>query len=235
MFRVLLIDDEELVRVSIGYSISAALPQEAELVGEAENGAAGLELIRSLRPDIVITDIRMPKMDGLTMIGALRQEGLDVEVVVLSGYAEFEYAQQAIHYGVTDYLLKPVEENRLRETLETCIRRITKKRNLNREEKLSKRVVAYIDAHYQEDLFLDKLAEEFGFSAKYLSALVREETGLNFTAYLTDLRLNRAEDLLLHTDLGIKEIAASVGYWDQRYFHRIFKKRTGKTPSQYRK
>ena len=75
----------------------------------------------------------------------------------------------------------------------------------------------------------------FNFSTKYLSSLVKNETGKSFSTYLTDLRLDRAIDLLLHTDLGIKEIAASVGYSDPRYFHRLFKKHVGKTPSQYRK
>lgn len=234
MFSVLLVDDEELVRVGVGFSVSCVM-SEVEIVGEASDGEEGLELIRSKRPDIVITDIRMPKMDGLQMIGAIREEGLDVQVVVLSGYADFEYARQAMKYGVTEYLLKPIEDESLKETLEACIDRIAQKRDLIREKKISKRIIDYIDEHYQEDMFLDKLAEEFNFNAKYLSALIKNETGQNFSTYLQNLRLNRAMDLLLHTDLGIKEIAASVGYGDQRYFHRIFKKRTGKTPSQYRK
>ncbi len=234
MFSVLLVDDEELVRVGIRFSVANAL-SNVQVVGEASNGAEGLELIRSLRPDIVITDIRMPQMDGLEMINAIREEDLDVQIVVLSGYADFEYARQAMRYGVSEYLLKPVEEESLRETLGACIDRIVKKRDLIREEKASRRVIAYIDAHYQEEIFLDRLAEEFNFSTKYLSALIKNETGQSFSTYVTELRLNRAMDLLLHTDLGIKEIAASVGYEDQRYFHRIFKKKTGKTPSQYRK
>lgn len=234
MFRVLLVDDEELVRVSIAYSLSCAVPN-AQVVGEASTGLEGLELLRSLRPDIVITDIRMPKMDGLEMLRAAREEKLDVQVIVLSGYADFEYARKAIKYGVTEYLLKPVDETSLGESIQACIDRIAQQRDLVQEENVSKRVIAYINAHYQEDIFLDKLAEEFNFSTKYLSSLVKSETGKSFSAYLTDLRLDRATDLLLHTDLGIKEIAASVGYSDPRYFHRLFKKHVGKTPSQYRK
>lgn len=234
MFSVLLVDDEELVRVSIGYSVCAAM-DGVEVIGEASNGMDGLERIREDSPDIVITDIRMPKLDGLQMIRAIREENLDVEIVVLSGYADFEYARQAMKYGVTEYLLKPVETESLRETLSACIARISKRRDLIQEEKLSKRVIAYIDSHYREDIFLDRLAEEFGCSSKYLSALIKSETGKKFSVYLTELRIRRAEDLLRHTEQGIKEIAASVGYLDQRYFNRIFKKYTGKTPTQYRR
>lgn len=234
MFSVLLVDDEELVRVSIGYSVSRAVEGVA-VIGEASNGIEGLKRVREDKPDIVITDIRMPKLDGLEMIRVIREEKLDVEVVVLSGYADFEYARQAMKYGVTEYLLKPVEPDSLRETLEACIVRISQRRNLIQEEKLSKRVVAYIDSHYSEDIFLDKLAEEFGCSSKYLSSLIKSETGKKFSVYLTELRIRRAEDLLRHTEQEIKEIAASVGYGDQRYFNRIFKKYTGKTPSQYRR
>ena len=153
-----------------------------------------------------------------------------MQVIVLSGYADFEYARQAIKYGVTEYLLKPVDETSLGESIQACIDRIAQQRDLVQEENVSKRVIAYINAHYQEDIFLDKLAEEFNFSTKYLSSLVKNETGKSFSTYLTDLRLDRAIDLLLHTDLGIKEIAASVGYSDPRYFHRLFKKHVGKTP-----
>ena len=234
MFTVLLVDDEELVRVSVGFSVRGAM-SGVQVIGEAANGLEGLKRIREEHPDIVITDIRMPKLDSLQMIRAIRAESLDIEVVVLSGYADFEYARQAMKYGVTEYLLKPVESENLRETLEACIGRIRKRRDLIQEEKLSKRVTAYIDSHYQEDLFLDRLAEEFGCSSKYLSTLVKSETGKNFSAYLTELRIRRAEDLLRHTELEVKEIAASVGYADQRYFNRIFKKHTGKTPTQYRK
>ena len=176
MFTVLLVDDEELVRVSVGFSVCAAM-ENVKLAGEAANGLEGLRLIRETHPDIVITDIRMPKLDGLEMIRAIREENLDVEVVVLSGYDDFEYARQAMKYGVTEYLLKPVEADSLRETLGACVARIAKRRNLVLEEKLSKRVIAYIDAHYQEDIFLDRLAEEFGSSSKYLSSLIKSETG----------------------------------------------------------
>ena len=117
MFTVLLVDDEELVRVSVGFSVRGAM-SGVQVIGEAANGLEGLKRIREEHPDIVITDIRMPKLDGLQMIRAIREESLDIEVVVLSGYADFEYARQAMKYGVTEYLLKPVESENLRETLE---------------------------------------------------------------------------------------------------------------------
>lgn len=234
MFSVLLVDDEELVRVSIRYAISTVLP-DVRVIGEAANGAEGLEVFSRERPDIVITDIRMPRMDGLEMIAQLRRETTPPQVIVLSGYADFEYARQAMKLGVTDYLLKPVESNNLRETVGACIARICAQRNLTQEETSAQKVIAYIDAHYAEELFLDKLAEQFNFSTKYLSALIKRRTGQTFTAYLTGLRLDRARDLLQHTDMEIKEVASAVGYDDHRYFHRIFKKTFGKTPSQYRR
>ena len=153
MFSVLLVDDEELVRVSIRYSISCVL-SNVKVVGEAANGEEGIAFVRDQHPDIVITDIRMPRMDGLQMIGAIREESPDTPIIVLSGYADFEYARQAMKFGITDYLLKPVEEQSLKETLEKCIGRIVQQRDLIQEEKASKKVIAYINAHYQEDLFL---------------------------------------------------------------------------------
>ena len=118
MYRVLLVEDEEIIRKGIRYSV----PWEeygCSVVAEAENGAVGEEKIAELRPDIVITDIRMPDMDGLEML----REGRAVcpfHAIIISGYGEFDYAQQAIRLGVAEYLLKPVDVNELK----NCLRRI---------------------------------------------------------------------------------------------------------------
>ena len=234
MVKVFLVDDEIVIREGIRNSF----PWEESgytLVGEAPDGEIALPMIRDANPDILITDIRMPFMDGMQLCREVKRQMPWIGVVILSGYDDFTYARQAISLGVKEYLLKPVDETSLGESIQACIDRIAQQRDLVQEENVSKRVIAYINAHYQEDIFLDKLAEEFNFSTKYLSSLVKNETGKSFSTYLTDLRLDRAIDLLLHTDLGIKEIAASVGYSDPRYFHRLFKKHVGKTPSQYRK
>ena len=91
------------------------------MVGEAENGAAGEEKIAELQPDIVITDITMPVKNGLEMIADTREK-FNYIAIILTGYSEFEYAQQAIRNGVSDYVLKPLDMDEMRTALEKAVR-----------------------------------------------------------------------------------------------------------------
>lgn len=124
LYRIILVDDEEEVRKGIIRKID----WEAlgfQVVGDAENGQDALEKIEQLEPDVVMTDIRMPYMDGLTLTSWIRQKYPSVKVLIFSGFDDFEYAQKAIKLNVTEYILKPVnvEEltrilNRVRENLD---------------------------------------------------------------------------------------------------------------------
>lgn len=104
--RIVIVEDELKIRTGMAKLISSHTAHR--VVGEAKNGKDGLELILRLRPDLVISDIRMPVMDGLEMLGEMEKAGVKCHSVILSGYSEFEYAQKAIRYGVDDYLLKPL-------------------------------------------------------------------------------------------------------------------------------
>ncbi|UKS24951.1 response regulator [Paenibacillus sp. HWE-109] len=116
MMTVVVVEDEPIVRMGL----IALMESEAKgfrIVGEAEDGQQALALARLHVPDIIITDIRMPVMDGLSFMMALRKEGISSSVIVVSGYGEFEYAQQAMRAGAADYLLKPINEDNLLPTL----------------------------------------------------------------------------------------------------------------------
>ena len=104
--RILIVEDEVKIRTGISRLISTHT--EHIVVGEAKNGKEGLELIERFHPDLVISDIRMPVMDGLEMLQQAVQMGAHPHFVILSGYSEFDYAQKALRYGVDDYLLKPL-------------------------------------------------------------------------------------------------------------------------------
>lgn len=114
--KIIIVEDEIRIREGLAKLIGK-LDSRYEVVGEAENGALGLELIHSVRPDIIITDIKMPVMDGLKMLEAVYRDGLPAKVIVLSAYSEFEYARQAMRMGVKEYLLKPIVIGDLSEAL----------------------------------------------------------------------------------------------------------------------
>ena len=120
MLKVVVIEDEELVRRGIVMAVDWA-SVDCEVVGEASNGEAGLELIARERPDIVVTDIRMPRMDGLEMLRRLREEGCGASVILLTAYSDFTYAQSALKLGAVDYLLKPFHDGEL----EAAVQRIS--------------------------------------------------------------------------------------------------------------
>ena len=105
--RVVIVEDEIRIREGI-IKLLSKTNDEFCLVGEAENGKDGLQLLCELKPDIVITDIKMPLMDGLQMLDKMQQAGLNTKAIVLSAYSEFEYARKAMKLGVTEYLLKPI-------------------------------------------------------------------------------------------------------------------------------
>ena len=132
MWKVLLVEDESLIRKGIRMTVNwGAL--NCMVVGEAENGEEGLKAVSELHPDLIITDLRMPKMDGLEMLKKLREEGNEAAVIVLTAYDQFSYAQSALRLGVVDYLLKPFHDGELEE----AILRIKKREGEQKEKPLA--------------------------------------------------------------------------------------------------
>ncbi len=242
MYKVFLADDEMWVIVGVKKLIEkSGLP--FYVVGEANNGVTTLEAVQEKKPDVLITDIRMPGLDGLGLMEKLNQTVPDTKVVLISGYAEFEYARRAIEMNAFGYLLKPIQQEKLNELLERLDVLFKKERGEEIEEEelppanptVIQRVIKEIQEHYTENISLSELAEKYGFSTGYVSALIKEELGLSFSEYLTCKRMQKAKDLLADTDLSIDAVAEQAGYHDYFYFTKVFKKMEGISPSKYRK
>ena len=116
LYRIILVDDEEEVRKSIIKKIDWK-DAGFQVVGDAENGQEAMEVVEALEPDVVLTDVRMPYMDGLTLAEWVRQNYPSIKIIIFSGYDDFEYARQAIVVGVDQYLLKPITRATLRNVL----------------------------------------------------------------------------------------------------------------------
>lgn len=123
MYKVAIIDDEPLIVEGLSRTI-AWEKWNCQVAGTAGDGKEGMELIREKRPNIVITDICMPKMDGLKMIAGLKSEFPEMQLIILTGYREFEYARRAIELGVTRFLLKPSKMNELEEAIAAVTARL---------------------------------------------------------------------------------------------------------------
>ncbi len=127
--KVVIIDDEPWTRGVIK-NLAQWSRLDLEIVGEAADGETGLELIRSVLPDIVITDVRMPRFSGIELVRKLRSEGFNVPILIVSGYDDFSYVRDALKLGVTDYLLKPIKAEELNLQLRRCIEILNKEENM---------------------------------------------------------------------------------------------------------
>ena len=241
MYKKILADDEIWVIMGLKKLIEKT-GAPFRVVGEANNGIVALEEIEEKKPDVLITDIRMPGMDGLQLMQMIQEKNLETRVVLVSGYAEFNYAQQAMRMGAVDYLLKPVETEALAEVmerLEIMLNKDGKKPEEQTDEELNpsvlESIIEEIRKNYKDNITLTKLAERYNISAGHLSSLLKEELGMPFSEYITSKRIQRAKELLDDESLSVDAIAREVGYKDYFYFTKVFKKAVGISPSKYRK
>lgn len=237
--RILIAEDEFHIRNGLSHLIPTISPAY-QIVGLSSDGREGFELARELEPDVIITDIKMPKIDGLEMIEKIQNLGLRPVCLVLSGYAEFEYARTAIRLGVNDYLLKPISVDALTKALKRIESELSntssKEENSEPERKYSSVVsdmVKTIRRDYGKHLCLEFFAEKYKMAPEYLSTLFAKETLMTFSNYLKNVRLEKAKELLNTTNLKIYEIACRVGYTEPKYFSKVFREYVGVSAKQY--
>ena len=241
-YQVLLADDEFFVRKGLLRRFEEMQGDDFRVIAEAENGQDALSLLEKHDIQLVITDIRMPVMDGLELTRNIKERYPDLLTVILTGYPDFEYAQKALRYGAFDYLVKPVSE----EALDNLLTRVRARLSLQYElpdedgsarsgEESVRLAIRYMKEHYMENIDISALADDLGFHSSYLTRLFGKYAGVTPLKYLTGIRIQEAQRLLLDTDLPICEVGERVGYPDQFHFSKTFRKATGMNPSAYRK
>ena len=250
MYKVILIDDEDMIVEGLQKVVDWK-KYHAEVVGTASDSPTGAQLIREMNPDILFTDIKMPNMDGLTMLAGIKGEFPDMQITVLTGYRDFEYAKRAIHIGVTRFLLKPSKMNEIEEALQAMTNNLAGKHagdedrtgeaaqedsqeNNPANSLIVRSALKYMEVHYAEKLTLTELAEKVYVSPWYLSKLLNKFTDKSFSDLLHQARIKKAEKLLDDSSLKIQEISDLLGYYDVTHFSRIFKKFKQMSPNEYR-
>ena len=248
MYHVFLADDEPWALMTLKNMIEWS-DYGFAVSGEAEDGEQALARINRTAPDLIISDIRMPGMDGLALLQTIRDSGLRAEVLLVSGYTDFEYARKALQFGCAGYLVKPVEEKELTEYLVKIKQRLDenkaagegkaggdKQEDGYQSEKLQvQAMVKYIQEHYAQALTLQVLSGEFKMSESYISSLIKKRTGKGFSEHLMEIRIRKAQEYLRTTNDSIETIAERVGYPDYFYFTKVYKKATGISPAAYRR
>lgn len=195
---------------------------------KAYGGSLARDLIEKERPELLVTDIKMPKVSGLDLARYIHENRYPVKVVILSGYGEFEYAQQAIQYGVSEYLLKPVRKEEFLQSLEKFFPKET-------ESGVCDIVKAYVQEHYGEDLSLDLIADIVHLHPAYLSKVFKDGENINLSGYITEVRMEKAAEMLGNTDRKVQDVMRMVGYQKSQYFSKLFKEKYGVTPNEYKK
>ena len=245
MFRVMLVDDEPLIVEGLRKVVRWE-DFECTVVATAEDAEKGAELIRTLKPDILFTDIRMPGVDGLTMLAGLRSEFPNLQVTVLTGYRDFAYAQEAIRLGVARFLLKPSKMDEIREALACMTARLEREHieqsavqgeaeeRENAGSFLVNRALDYLEEHYAEKLTLQEVADACYVSQWHLSKLLNRYTKKNFYDLLNTRRIRAAKELLADPSLRIGDIGEMIGYADPAHFARVFRKIAGMSANEYR-
>ncbi|MGN1014159.1 MAG: helix-turn-helix domain-containing protein [Butyricicoccus sp.] len=238
--HVLLVDDEIMIREGFKRLFDWEA-HDCEVVGEAADGMEALAQIDTLQPDIVIMDINIPIMNGLKVIQLSRIKHPDTAFVIVSGYDDFSYCREALRLKITDYMLKPVNYEEFGACIDNLKISLFEQRISDaaqpekQEERTITGITRYLQEHLAEEMSLSVLAEEFHLNPQYISQLFKNEIGVGFLAYLTNIRMEKAKKLLLSTSLSITEVAERSGYGDYRVFTKAFKKTEGITPSQYRR
>jgi two-component system response regulator YesN len=255
MYRVLLVDDEEWALVGIR-KIFKWREKGFEIMGETTDSEEAFKIICEQKPDVIFTDIRMPEISGIDLIKMTRDKGLTAEFIIISGFADFSYAQEALRQGAFDYRLKPLQYDEVDGILDKLFAHLEQKSNRERMGKSAEAVsntgdilqreqidanenfkdlLMFIYQNYNQELYLKELSAKFFINETYCCELFRKVTGRTFSEYINSLRIKKAYDLLDTTGLTVDEVAREVGYKDYYYFNKVFKKYTGLTPFKYRR
>lgn len=240
MYKVYLVDDEPLALIGIK-KLFEWEKNGFEVVGESTDSIEALYDIMKLSPDVILIDIRMPELSGLELMKRIKQQGMCAIFVVVSGFSEFSYAQEALRLGALDYLVKPLALADAIKVREKILAQLKKTETSEPpvedtyENQNFGKLLKYVKVHYTEDLSLKDLAAQFYINASYCSELFKKHLGTSFTNHINQLRIDKACYLLISTGDSIEVIAEKTGFRDCYYFSKVFKKYTSQTPNKYRR
>ncbi|NWL88947.1 MULTISPECIES: response regulator transcription factor [unclassified Paenibacillus] len=250
--KVLIVEDEPLTSKGILRTLQKWNPHEYEYI-TVYNGQEAAALLQTDGYVLIITDIRMPVMNGIELLEEVKRAELKVATIVLSAHSDFEYVRSALVLGAVDYVLKPIDPRQLVEAVERGLasQQERKKDLLGRRivqdegEWLEKwscgtrntvvlSAIEFIEDHLGETIGIQDVAAEVHLNPNYFSSLFKEETGLTFSDFVTKRRILEGKRMLAQTDLKIYMIAEKVGYQTSKYFTKVFHDLEGITPKQYR-
>lgn len=238
--KLLVADDEDTIRNGIAKYIQLHTDR-FDKIYLAANGQEAVDIIFRDKPDILFLDVQMPVMTGIEVMREANRAGILPYTMILSAYEEFRYCQQALRLGAKEYLLKPVRSSDILQMANHSADQLFGKAGERETEiteernRLVEQAKEYVEEHYYENLMLADVAQKVGISSGYLSTLFQRQMAKGFVDYLNEVRIEHACTYLRQNYLKVYEIAYRVGFKDEKYFSKVFKKVTGQSPSEYQK
>lgn len=247
MSVVLIVEDEMLEQEFLrSVVLDELLPEDTLLT--CESGVEAVELAKQNQPDIIIMDVRIPELDGISAIEEIRKFLPDACISVLTAYSDFSYAQKAVSLRVFEYLLKPIKPTDFKQVFCRMLDSVTKSRMPSQEKPAGKNAelkierqsfieesLKYIKDHFKERLTLESVASKVFVNPKYFSHVFKREMGVSFTEYVIGLKIEYACKLLETTNYHAYRISIECGFSDPSYFNRVFCAQMNMTPQTYRK
>lgn len=235
MYSVILVDDNPWALADIRETFGFA-DFGFDIIGEFFNAEDALDMILKQPPTLIVADICMEKLSGLDMARLCRQNGIHSLFVLVSGYERFEYAQAALRYDIFDYLLKPLDDAKVREVMRRLSEHLEKEGAPHAGGQHDSLVLArkFIDERYSESISLDDVARYTHVNKSYLSELFTKRLGVSFTRYKNGIRIHHAKSMIRLGSMSMTEVALASGFENLSRFSKVFKQIEGITPMQYR-
>lgn len=241
--KVLFVDDEDIIRESICMDFKRMEhPWEYE-VFTAGSVAEAEKIYQEEKPDLIITDIQMPGGSGLLLVEKIRKWDKNCGILVLSAYDDFSYVRNAFTMGADDYILKPIAFSELQGHVRKLAEKVaeqTETEPIGQENDLERifsmeDVLEYINSHISEKLSASELAKKMAVSYGSFGKIFKEHTGMHFSGFVLQHRMELAKEYLANPSVKIKQVASKVGYKeDPQHFSRDFTRQTGLSPKEYR-
>ena len=237
MYRVYVVDDDPVILDEIVNAVPW-LDNGFEIAGSNMSPTAAIDEIKRLCPDVVFSDLKMPDMDGVNMMKALKDSDVVCEYVMLSAFDSFEDSRRFFRLEGFDYLLKPLQQQEVQIVLERLALRLSQKARPEPESDSNMtpafaELVQYLNASYTQKHTLDSLSRQFNLGANYICNLFSRHLNTTLTRYITELRMKAALQMMQTPGKAYKEIAIDCGYSDYYYFCKVFKEFYGASPTGY--
>lgn len=236
---ILVVDDDKLICENIRSKLSRLGYLERYDIISAYNATDAEILFERHHPQIVITDIHMPVISGLSLIERLLHKQIETNIFVLSGYNDYDYVRKAFLLGVTDYMLKPIDIDELGSKLskitqqaEDTVREEIP--SIKTEQDIMQVALKYVDDNVSRSLSMREVADNVGLSYNYFSRLFKQTTNSHFSSYVQQRRIELSKKYLQDPSFQIQEISQKLGYENPSEFSRVFKRYTGCYPTAYR-